>query len=283
VLYGNEAGSIAHFVRSVQVAAEVARHDCTTSVIALGDSSAEPILDAVRLAQLEQLGSTRIEYLPFGDNLGHGGGHNRLMEAAREDLVLVINPDTVLAPHAVRELVSGLVKGVGATEARQVPFEHPKAYDPQTGDTPWASGACTLIRAGVYRSVGGFDADNFFLHGDDVDLGWRIRLAGNRIRYIPQAAVFHDKRLTRSGAVDTTGQAERYESHLAGLMLAHKWGQPAITNHLRHFCADADDPLLNSVAREWDRRARSNELPQPVSGAESVAQFVGSYYAEHRF
>jgi GT2 family glycosyltransferase len=249
----------------------------------LGDCSPVPVLDSAPTAELLEPTGVPVNYLHFGDNRGHGGGHNALMAGATEDLVLLVNPDTVLAPDLLRELVLAMTRDVGACEGRQVPFEHPKQFDAVTGETPWASGACLLMRTSVYREVGGFDAENFFLHVDDVDLGWRIRLAGHRILHVPSAAIFHDKRLTSAGAVDTTGDTERYESHLGAMMLARKWGRPDISNHFRYFCAGADDVVLNAAAKEWDFRAAAGRLPLPVEGAENVAQFVGNYYAEHRF
>lgn len=54
-----------------------------------------------------------------------------------------------------------------------------------------ACGAAMLIRRKVFLSLDGFDAD-FFCYLEDVDLGYRLRLAGHRCRYIPTAAVFHE-------------------------------------------------------------------------------------------
>lgn len=54
-----------------------------------------------------------------------------------------------------------------------------------------ACGAAMLIRRKVFLSLGGFDAD-FFCYLEDVDLGYRLRLAGHRCLYIPTAAVFHE-------------------------------------------------------------------------------------------
>jgi GT2 family glycosyltransferase len=53
-----------------------------------------------------------------------------------------------------------------------------------------ACGAAMLIRRQVFLEAGGFDAD-FFCYLEDVDLGYRLRLAGHRCRYIPSAVVHH--------------------------------------------------------------------------------------------
>ncbi|HEX6715138.1 MAG TPA: glycosyltransferase family 2 protein [Thermoleophilaceae bacterium] len=51
-------------------------------------------------------------------------------------------------------------------------------------------GGAALYRRDVFLEVGGFDED-YFLYYDDVDLAFRIRLAGWRGRYVPDAVVAH--------------------------------------------------------------------------------------------
>ena len=79
---------------------------------------------------------------------------------------------------------------VAAWELRQIPYEHPKAYDPVTLESPWVSGAATLFRKTAFDSVNGFDP-GIFMYGEDVDLSWRLRAQGFRLRYVPRFAVKH--------------------------------------------------------------------------------------------
>ena len=51
-------------------------------------------------------------------------------------------------------------------------------------------GACTLVRAGAFAEVGGFDEAIDFL-GDDLSLCWRIRVAGGRVLVTSGAWVRH--------------------------------------------------------------------------------------------
>jgi GT2 family glycosyltransferase len=39
--------------------------------------------------------------------------------------------------------------------------------------------------------LGGFDEDYYFCYGEDVDLGFRLRLAGHRCLYLPQYLAHH--------------------------------------------------------------------------------------------
>jgi GT2 family glycosyltransferase len=79
---------------------------------------------------------------------------------------------------------------IAAWELRQIPYEHPKAYDPVTLDTPWASAAALLIRRSAFESVSGFEP-RIFMYGEDVDLSWRLRAKGWRVVYQPKHAVVH--------------------------------------------------------------------------------------------
>lgn len=54
----------------------------------------------------------------------------------------------------------------------------------------WASGAAMFIRSSVYHDMKGFD-DYFFAHQEEIDLCWRIQLAGYKIYSCPQSIVYH--------------------------------------------------------------------------------------------
>lgn len=61
-------------------------------------------------------------------------------------------------------------------------------------DTPlevhWASGACLMVRSCDYRAVGGLDG-KFFAHCEEIDLCWRMRIAGKKIMCVPGSQVYH--------------------------------------------------------------------------------------------
>lgn len=54
----------------------------------------------------------------------------------------------------------------------------------------WATGACMIIRADIFKSVGGFD-DDFFAHMEEIDLCWRIKNIGFKIFVYPHSVVYH--------------------------------------------------------------------------------------------
>ncbi len=127
-------------------------------------------------------------------NLGFGRGHNAAVARGAAPYALLLNQDCVLEPGVLAALVASATAApadVAAWELRQVPYEHPKAYDPVTLETPWASGAALLVRRSAFEAVGGFDP-RIFMYGEDVDLSWRLRAAGWRVLYQPKLAVVHE-------------------------------------------------------------------------------------------
>jgi GT2 family glycosyltransferase len=169
------------------------------------------------------------ERMPFvrvvdpGRNLGFAGGCNAGARAAQADILLFLNPDTVAAEGAVRELADTLADpSVGIAMARLRLLEapsllnsggnvvhvagfawaggHGEPADTASGlrDVPFASGAALAIRAETFQELGGFTRE-LFLYGEDLELGWRARLRGLRIVMNPRADVFHDYDFARNG------------------------------------------------------------------------------------
>lgn len=57
-------------------------------------------------------------------------------------------------------------------------------------DVLFGTGSALLVRAGLFRELGGFD-ERFFMFYEDVDLGWRLNLRGWRVRYEPASVTYH--------------------------------------------------------------------------------------------
>src|SRR5258707_2853464 len=170
--------------------------------VAYGDCSLDHTIDQVKLNEFRRSFPTLgdIEYTHFGANLGSAAGHNRLLKDADGDFVMILNPDVLVAPNLFNEMMNALGRSkVGLVEARQIPIEHPKDYDTETGETGWASTACAIAPAMLFNQLNGFDAETFFLYCDDVDFSWRVRLACYKVVHQCSAVVFHDKRLTPQG------------------------------------------------------------------------------------
>ena len=287
VLFGNDFQSVERAVLSLGRAAELAIGRGLVSRVELvyGDSSPAPCLTEEQLVVLRGhcTDALSIRYDFFGGNLGSARGHNRLSGLAETDFIVVQNPDVVVSPRLIISLLQAFtLPAVGMVEAKQLPIEHPKDYDPITGETSWASTACAMIPFSLFRRLGGFDADTFFLYCDDVDFSWSVRLAGYKVIFQASATVFHDKRLSTSGRWQPTN-SERYYSAEAALLLAHKWSRPDIvTKILAAFASDGDE--FTSRARDtFEKRRNNGELPEPIDPGHEVGQFVNGMYGAHRY
>ena len=63
-------------------------------------------------------------------------------------------------------------------------------YDDHPSEIFWTSGACIAVRSKVFHEIGGFD-DRFFAHMEEIDLCWRIQLAGWTVKNVPTSVVWH--------------------------------------------------------------------------------------------
>lgn len=127
------------------------------------------------------------------ENLGFGKANNVGAGIGKDDIVCFINVDTEVFPDTFAQLrkeVNDSVATVGAWEMRQIPFEHPKFYDPVTGETSWMSGAAFAVRREIFEQIGGFD-ERIFMYAEDVDISWRIRALGYTLKYCPKVVINH--------------------------------------------------------------------------------------------
>lgn len=163
-----------------------------------------------------------IVHLPLRRNLGFTGGNNAALRLQRAPYALLLNPDTRMRPDCVQRLVARAQREpkAGVVEPRQEPHEHPKPFDPATGETSWCSLGCALLSREALRAAGLLD-DLFFLYCEDVDLSWRMRLAGFRCLYEPDAAYEHF-----TGDPDRSSRTETYYAFRNQYYLRRIYGSP---------------------------------------------------------
>lgn len=289
VLYENSLDELWRCLRAVRRTVENAIADPANSLgvlcIAIGDCSDRALLGEKDLDDLRDGldASVSVEYRWFAKNLGHSAACNALAEDAREDALLFLNPDTYVAPNLLTTMVRSLhTSDVVAADARQIPCEHPKHYDPVIGDQSWASGACLLVRTFAYWQVDGFDATTFPSYVNDVDLSWRLRLYGGRVVHEPRAVLFHDKRLDRTAGVRPT-RIELYEGLLGRLLLATKYDRADIVRETIDVIREHGSEEQKRAVAEFERRRKRKELPSAVPGGAAVAEFVNGEYGRRRF
>ena len=290
VLYNNSTADVARWLAAVhRTAADALKNGLVENVaVMIGDCSTDPIIraagdpDGSHLSDFD--GQSNTTYIHFGANLGHSGGQNRLAGDSESDLIFFVNPDAICAPDALGRLVQTMSAGcedIGAVEARQVPLEHPKTFDTETGEVAWVAGAATLVLRRAFDAIGGFDSESFPMYCDDVDLSWRLRLAGFRLLYCPEALVFHDKRLDADGNYVPTAIEERSSAE-AALTLMHKYSRPGSVAEFREFYLGLREPYQLGV-RDYDQRRDQGQLPEPIDQAHLIEHPVGpSQWTIHR-
>jgi len=153
----------------------------------------------------------------LGVNLGFAAANNRAIRECDTDLVALLNPDAFPDVDWLLCLVKAAeaYPHVAAFGSRQMVHGLPDMID-GTGDfyhvsgKPWRRGygrvqcdtdhiageifspcaGAALYRRNALVRVGGF-YENFFCYLEDVDLGFRLRLAGYKCMYVPDAVVQH--------------------------------------------------------------------------------------------
>ena len=159
------------------------------------------------------------------ENVGFARANNQAIQQCTGKYILLLNPDTVVAPGALPALVDFLDKHpeAGAVGARILNPDsslqissHPRPtlsrelwrlfhldrispyaeYTLTKWETNQAQevdvlmGACLLLRKEVLDQVGFLDED-YFMYSEEVDLCYRIQRAGWRLFWVPQAEVVH--------------------------------------------------------------------------------------------
>jgi GT2 family glycosyltransferase len=219
--------------------AERSRH-CIQSLLADGakhvvvwDNSADGGRTATKLRSICS-SDERVDVQVSEANLGFAAGANRGLRYCLDTFpgtwVLLINDDACLLRGALAQLVSPLE----VTPDAKVVFpnvEHAGrvlgpgychrltgllSWQPHRGSFAYASGCCQLIA--VERITLPLFDEDFFMYGEDCELGWRLRLQPNAQLHIDKTLVVHD------GSASTGLGSPFYESHMvaAHLILARK-------------------------------------------------------------
>lgn len=274
VLYKNAKPALERSLLSLANAVQNAcqKQLVSSATLVWGDASPSPLYSEEELAELNAAlngTSLTLRYRFFNENTGYGKGHNLMFANCSADYLTVINPDIVVCYNFFEEMLLPFSNtSVGLTEARQTPVEHPKHYNKKTGETPWSSGACFVMPAQLYRSLGGFDDNSFFMYCEDVDLSFRIRQKGKKLIYCPCAPVYHGKHFDHS-----TGELEHTQTELrfsveSQIVLAHKWKQKHMLAFLCSICRNGDENQRAALA-SYEKRLAEGTLTC-ISGSTSV-------------
>lgn len=187
-------------------------------------------------------------------NYGFAEGYNRALMEVESDYYLLLNSDVevtagwwqplvdildnnsdvaVVAPKLLSDKEPDRFEYAGAAggfiDYLGYPFcrgrilsavEQDKGQYDSRRDIFWASGAAMCCRSEVFRAMGGFDAD-FFAHMEEIDLQWRMQLAGWRIVAEPRSVVYH-----LGGGTLPASPMKSYLNHRNNLAMLYKCSTP---------------------------------------------------------
>ncbi len=162
-------------------------------------------------------------------NLGFAGGNMLAAEHASGDLLLLLNPDTVVLPGALDSLVGSVLADASRHIAGACLMNGDGTFGTAWGDFPtvgwalantapwnrlglkvrsrsrmghscdgingvtsvgWVSGASLLIRRETWDAFGGMDT-GYFLYYEETDLCFRVRAAGGDVVVVPDSHIVH--------------------------------------------------------------------------------------------
>jgi GT2 family glycosyltransferase/glycosyltransferase involved in cell wall biosynthesis len=217
----------AHTLACLRSLAEV-EEPTPFEVLVVDDCSSDETPE--RLAEIE--GITRIRN---AQNLGFIGACNAGAEVARGEFLVFLNNDTVVTPGWLGALVRTFAQrsDCGLAGARLVypdgrlqeaggivfadgsgwnfgRFQDP--HHPRYGylrESDYCSGAAIMVRADLFRELGGFDRRYAPAYYEDTDLAFKVRAAGLRVYYQPRATVVHFEGV--SSGTDTGSGIKRHQ------------------------------------------------------------------------
>ena len=218
--------NVRDYLRAAIESVLTASRDLETEIIVVDNDSSD---GSASMADRE---FPDVRLIVSGTNEGFSAACNRGIAEASGEFLLILNPDTVVFPDALTEALSFMNShpGAGAAGARMTDgygrflpeskrgFPSPltsffkltglwkifprsalfNAYylghlpEETTCPADILTGAFMLIRRKVLEEAGPFDT-RFFMYGEDIDLSWRIRMAGWQNWYLHNVRITHFK------------------------------------------------------------------------------------------
>lgn len=182
-------------------------------------------------------------FVEAGENLGFAAGNNRAAARARGEWLVFLNPDAYAQDDWLAEMVAAGKRypWADAFGSSQIAADHPDLIDgagdvyhilgaayrggygrpiselPEDGECFAPCAAAAMYRRAAFDALGGFD-ERFFCYGEDVDLGFRLRLSGRRAVQVRKAVVLHEG----SGVTGRYSDFTVYHGNRNRIWLAYK-------------------------------------------------------------
>lgn len=132
----------------------------------------------------------------------------------------------------------------------------------------WVSGACMIVRAELWHRLGGLDG-RFFAHMEEIDLCWRMQLAGYTINTVPESIVWH----IGGGTLSNDSPHKLYLNYRNNLLL--------LENNLYHtlLLNSCSHKSLDTNADNTKSNSRHGKTYPDADNTESASCVDGAYHS----
>jgi GT2 family glycosyltransferase len=165
-----------------------------------------------------------IKVIRFNKNYGFARGYNEALKNVDAAYYAILNSDADVKPDWLDPVIELMESDglIAACQPKLLSFRNKKKFDYAGGaggwldgygypfargrifdvceedqgqydkaePVFWVSGAAMIIRSSVFQEMKGFDG-YFFAHQEEIDLCWRIQLAGYKLFSCPASVVYH--------------------------------------------------------------------------------------------
>lgn len=178
-------------------------------------------------SQMVKSDFSQVNLIENKENLGFSKANNAAIEHAKGNFILLLNPDTIFLDNSIMRIINfidendsvGLIsckllnedlsvqkscwffpylwwKLIGALGIDKILPKFYKKFNfdfensERAIEVDWVKGAFMLVRNIAFREIGGL-SEKFFMYGEDMDLCFRLKKAGWKIYYYPEARIVH--------------------------------------------------------------------------------------------
>ena len=166
----------------------------------------------------------QVRIIQLTQNWGFAKGYNEALQQVTADYFVILNSDVEVTSNWLGPMVELLEHdlSIAACQPKILSFDNKKMFEyagaaggwidkygypfckgrvfeiceedrgqyDQAEPIFWASGASLFIRSVAFNEIKGFD-EYFFAHQEEIDLCWRLQLAGHKIYSCPSSVVYH--------------------------------------------------------------------------------------------
>ncbi len=218
--------NVAHLLKNALTSLLKACEDISTEVFVVDNASAD---DSIHLIKNE---FPSVKLIVNNKNIGFAKANNMAIKQAVGSYILLLNPDTITRPQTIKDVLNffGSTPDAGAVGVKMIngkgsflpeskrglptfltaffyltgmaglfkksgffnAYHAGHLAENDVNEVDVLTGAFMMLRKDVLKKVGLLD-ETFFMYGEDIDLSYRLKLAGYKNYYFPKAEIIHFK------------------------------------------------------------------------------------------